>query len=53
MGFWMGGVAYWLISLDHSFMHAHKEGQQDKWQEQLLEHTSMGWCLLAVWAGIC
>ena len=42
-----GGVSYWPISLDHSFIHAKEEGCQDQWQEQLLSHASMGWRLLA------
>jgi hypothetical protein len=42
-----GGVAYWPISLDHSFTYAQQEGRQDQWQEQLLNHASMGRRLLA------
>jgi len=42
-----GGVSYWLISLDRSFIHAKEEGRQDQWQEQLLSHASMGQRLLA------
>jgi hypothetical protein len=42
-----GGVSYWLISLDHSFIHAKEEGCQDQWQEQLHSHASIRWRLLA------
>ncbi|KAF8232952.1 hypothetical protein L208DRAFT_1210806, partial [Tricholoma matsutake] len=42
-----GGIAYWVISLDHSFACAKEEGCQDQWQEQLLRHASMGQRLLA------
>jgi len=41
------GVAYWPITLDHSLAIVANEGRQDKWQEQLQGHASMGRCLLA------
>jgi len=42
-----GGVAYWSISLDHSFTCAFEEGQHSLWQEQLLNHALTGRHLLA------
>lgn len=41
-----GGVAYWPETLDLAYARACKEGQQGQWQEDLVNHASVGRRLL-------
>ena len=41
------GVAYWPVTLDHSFASAVEEGREEQWQDQLRGHASKGRRLLA------
>jgi hypothetical protein len=36
------GVAYWPVSLNHSFASAVEEGREEQWQDQLRGHASKG-----------